>query len=371
MNHEHSGVSSMRDRLTGVVEYEPFALQVAAHLRTMTTPAALFRLNLVRFSKVTEIHGRAASDALLVTIARQLDRHKRAGDILARTRDSEFAMFLLSCHEEQALQIARRMARAAHEVLRTIAGVSVAVCVGVVSVHSSTSFDSVWSEASIALVQANQGSGGIHIGNSASHAASCQRISLESDFPQALARNDLAVYYQPICSPDGTVTGVEALLRWKHQTWGMVSPEEILAMAAECGHLSLLDHWVINTALRHVAALRAVGSHLNLALNVSAQTVSEGSLPVLLTDTCQMLGLPPATVTVELTEHSMLSQSPETQQTLSTLRATGFHLALDDFGCGYASLANLRHLPVDMVKVDRMFVANLGHKGVRCRTYCE
>jgi EAL domain-containing protein (putative c-di-GMP-specific phosphodiesterase class I) len=187
------------------------------------------------------------------------------------------------------------------------------------------------------------------------------RLALERELRKALSADELEIHYQPVvAASSGRITGVEALVRWRHPVRGLLEPDAFLPIALETGLLPQLDRRVQRQALKDLARWRTAGNaELRLAVNVSAHQLElEQFVPQLLADVAEA-GLYPADVKLEITENLMLRDIDTVVPKLRALRAAGVRIAIDDFGTGYSSLSYLRQFPVDALKVDRSFVADI------------
>ncbi len=230
--------------------------------------------------------------------------------------------------------------------------------------------DAVLQEASLAMAEAEHGGGGRYVlFDQAMYARATQRSELETDLRRALSEGQLFVVYQPVVglqgphSATGVVdrsAGVEALVRWRHPTRGMLSPDAFIGMAEESGLIGALGAFVLRTACGQFVAWQTQLGHAaphTIAVNLSRGQIGQAGLVALVDSIIRSSGIPPARLQVEVTE-SMAAQSPAVQSCLHELKALGVTLALDDFGTGYSSLSNLDRFPVDTIKIDRSFVTD-------------
>jgi EAL domain-containing protein (putative c-di-GMP-specific phosphodiesterase class I) len=190
-----------------------------------------------------------------------------------------------------------------------------------------------------------------------------QRLDLERDLHHALERDELLLHYQPIVDmASGRLMGFEALLRWAHPAWGMISPLSFIPVAEDTGLIVEIGEWVLIEATRQMAQWRHElphGDELSISVNVSARQLRDQSMVGRVQAALANSGLPRDRLTLELTESTLMADPDDAVELLTRLKQTGIKLAIDDFGTGYSSLAYLRRFPVDVVKIDRAFVMDL------------
>lgn len=190
-----------------------------------------------------------------------------------------------------------------------------------------------------------------------------QRSHLEADLRQALVRGQLELYYQPKVVAQGRrIMGAEALLRWHHPTRGMVSPAEFIPLAEQLGIITEIGSWVLRNACHQAQVWQTRWPGLSVAVNVSAVQLSEGGLPEQVAAVLQQTGLSAACLELEVTETALMLDMDKSTEQLRLLRAQGVRIALDDFGTGYSSLNYLKSFPVDVLKIDRTFVRDIGEQ---------
>ncbi|MEG1770733.1 MAG: EAL domain-containing protein, partial [Comamonas sp.] len=190
-----------------------------------------------------------------------------------------------------------------------------------------------------------------------------ERLALETALRQAIQTRQLHLHYQPqVDMETGKLYGVEALARWTHAELGEISPVRFIPLAEECGLIADLGHWALREACRQLSAWRAQGLAVPaVSVNLSPTSFHNLDLPRMIADTLQINSLTSQDLTLELTESILLDTNPSTMKTIAEVHANGIRLAMDDFGTGYSSLSYLRRLPVNELKLDRSFVADLGN----------
>ncbi len=325
--------------------------------------AAVLIFDLDHFKDVNDTLGHVAGSALLKLVAERIGRCIRPQDTLVRMCGDEFAVLLDEevSTTQQVADTARRIIDAAalpyeldgHEVVIGIS-IGITLCSGRDGVSDPAL---LISQAYIALHQVKTTSRGTFcFFQPAMHAALHRRKQMERDLRRALAEGGLEVHFQPITAI-GTrrIIGAEALARWFHPVHGTVPPSEFIPLAESAGLIGELGAWVLRTA----CAQAAQWDGLCLAVNLSPEQVRRPGIVELVRTVLQDTGLPPSRLELEITEGSLLHESPQTLMTLTRLRALGVSIALDDFGTGFSSLSYLRRYPFTKLKVDRSFVGSM------------
>ncbi len=330
--------------------------------RSSGQPLALLYFDLDNFKAVNDTLGHDAGDELLVEIAGMLARQLRPGDLLARLGGDEFACLLPSTDPEQARQIAVRMARAVRGTftLRKQA-VGLGVSVGVASFpHDGQSFVELLKASDIAMYQAKESGGRVVVYESGKSPYTHERLRLEAELREAVERHAFEFYYQPFLRlADGRVDEAEALLRWRNRG-EVVSAADFIPLAEETGLIGQIDQAAFSLALWQLVRWQQQGLPYGLSINISAQSAARTGALTELNHLVQHGGLEPYRLTLEITESALLRDPEEVRAALLELKALGVRLAMDDFGSGYASLAYLRQLPLDRIKIDRSFITHLG-----------
>jgi diguanylate cyclase (GGDEF)-like protein len=319
------------------------------------------------FKAVNDTMGHGAGDKLLVEVGNRISGIVRQSDTAARLGGDEFAVLLDGSDTNAATCVAHRVLAALatpistgshHE---TVIGASI----GVVAVTHETTVDQVLRNADLAMYMAKAaGRGRVEVFQDAMFDEAIERAELERDLRDAIANGGISVSYQPCVDlADGTVNGVEALVRWAHPERGNVSPGVFIPIAESTGLILDLGRYVLRTACRDAVRLRASDPHLTVAVNVSArQLASQGFAADVAAALCDS-GLPGAALVLEITESMLVGDVELSAARLADLKLLGIRLAIDDFGTGYSSLSYLRHFPIDILKIDRSFVEQLPGDG--------
>jgi EAL domain-containing protein (putative c-di-GMP-specific phosphodiesterase class I) len=194
---------------------------------------------------------------------------------------------------------------------------------------------------------------------------------LATDLAEAIAADQLFLEYQPkLDCRLGRISGVEALVRWRHPSLGIVRPDQFIALAEETDLIHRLTDWVVASAARQAAAWRHENLALGIAVNISAKDLENLDLPERLHRHCEQVGVDPALMTLELTESNAMREPVQMRDVLTRLRLKGFELSIDDFGTGYSSLVQLQRMPFSEIKIDRSFVAQM-MDNTGCRVIVE
>jgi diguanylate cyclase (GGDEF)-like protein len=334
--------------------------------RSHTNAAVLF-VDLDRFKRVNDTHGHHVGDELLRAIAQRLAAVVRPGDTLARFSGDEFVFLcedLQSAADVDAL--ATRVDDAFIEPF-SVGGVQLAVTASVGMAFAGPGediSDKLVVQADVAMYQAKRrGGGGHQIIDLRETLMSADRDSLETDLRAAFEEGRLDLAYQPIVrSRDGAITGVEALLRWNDPVRGSVPAMTMVTVAEQSGLITQLGAWVLErSCLARREWLRTrPGTMLELAVNVSARQLMSPDFHSIVASVLDRTEMDPASLILEVTESLFIEDFDYAIDLLANLRALGVRLALDDFGTGFSSLNYLRRLPIDIIKIDQSFIADIG-----------
>ncbi|OLB80293.1 MAG: hypothetical protein AUI14_07105 [Actinobacteria bacterium 13_2_20CM_2_71_6] len=361
---------SFHDPLTGLASralYLDRLTHALACAERDATPTAMLLLGLDRFRTVNDALGHAAGDLLLTEVAARLRTAVRLTDTPARLIGDEFAVLLHRVSDEyHATLIARRIMQALQEPF-SVGGRPVFLTASVGIAFSDVGDRNpltLMRRADLAKVAAKRnGKGRYEVYAPDMESAAHNPVDLEADLRYALDRRQLTLRYQPIVElSTARVTGFEALVRWEHPKHGLIPPLEFIPLAEETGLIIPIGAWVMREACAQVSrwnAERLGQPPLTISVNLSARQLQHPDLPRTVSQAFGHVGMPPGCLTLEITESMLLKDSEATNARLHALKALGVQLAIDDFGTGYSSLAYLRRFPVDIIKIDKMFVDDL------------
>ncbi|SFM81803.1 bifunctional diguanylate cyclase/phosphodiesterase [Rugamonas rubra] len=343
--------------------------QAVAYANRSGHPLWVMLIDLDRFKFVNDSLGHKAGDLLLKTVAGRLQDSVRESDTVARLSGDEFVA-LLTEHPDEALtpQVTERIMRAvAQPVLLEGKEFFVTCSIGV-AVHQADGAPAqhLIEHADIAMYCAKKlGRNNTQFYQPSMNEAALERLRIEGALRKALERDELVLYYQPQLDLDsGRIVGMEALLRWRHPELGMVQPDRFIGLAEETGLIVPIGAWVLASACAQTQAWLAAGlGPLRVAVNLSARQFGVPGLPAAIAAVLAASGLAPACLELELTESLLMSDVALAVELLQQLKALGLTLSIDDFGTGYSSLSYLRSFPIDVLKIDRSFVSDIGADG--------
>ncbi|WP_240668439.1 putative bifunctional diguanylate cyclase/phosphodiesterase [Piscinibacter defluvii] len=334
-------------------------------LRTSLPPprlAVLF-VDLDGFKPINDSFGHDVGDQVLRQVAQRLRGAARPGDTVARVGGDEFLLLMEPLRDaHEAVAQARRLIEAVTRPIELAQRrVQLSCSVGIV-VHPDEGQDErLVAHADAAMYAAKRAGGATWaLYERRMDEGSLEQIELASDLRGALERGELLLHYQPkIDARRGAVCGVEALLRWRHPSRGMVSPALFVPLAERFGLIGALGAWAIDEACRQMGEWQHAGARIRVAVNLSVHQLREDGLVEHVRQALQRHALPASQLLCEITESVAMDDLAATQRTFDGLRRLGVFLAIDDFGTGYSSLACLRQLPATQLKIDRSFVRDL------------
>jgi diguanylate cyclase (GGDEF)-like protein len=343
--------------------------RLLARARRLDDPVTALFVDIDDFKQINDRFGHRAGDEVLRQVGARLKTVLRDSDTVGRLSGDEFVMLVDSAGLDVAPEL---VAERILDVLRlpmdlpspAPSSVAVTASIGIAS-GLSVSAEDLLGDADLALYKAKAaGKDGYALFESAMQTAAQDRMHLEMDLAEALEGGQLFLVYQPMFDlRDERVVGVEALLRWRHPTSGVIAPDVFIPIAEENGSIVRIGRWVLEQACARGAAWQRTGNPLNIAVNVSARQLERSEFVEEVRSALEHSGLDPATLTLEITETVLMRKPDATVHLLTELKALGVRLAVDDFGTGYSSLAYLRQFPVDLLKIDRTFITGLALSG--------
>lgn len=383
-SEHHARHLSLHDVLTGLPNRALFAARFEQCLLAMKSPgrrAVLALVDLDKFKEVNDIHGHATGDELLRGAVGRMNALIKPGDTLARLGGDEFALLLPAISEEDDTHVlCNAIIEALSKPFQLRGGdivVRIGCSIGIAAFQDAAqALSEILRRADVALYEAKTSGRGrvIEYDLSLDHRVEA-RESLKNDLrlvlegPESLpapavnSRQDdpghLEIYFQGVHRADtlASLSGAEALVRWRHPTQGLLSPDKFIPIAEEAGMIDQLGEWVLRSATRAAARWPA---DMSVAVNVSPSQIKHRDFDRHVLSILAETGLQPSRLELELTEAALFNIDENAQATLGKLRSQGIRIALDDFGTGFSSLSHLIQFNIDRIKIDRSFVRLLG-----------
>jgi len=356
------------DDLTGLLNRRAFTERCDAVVRaaSLTVPATLVLLDLDRFKQINDSLGHATGDAVLVRVAERLRRSVPPGAVVSRLAGDEFAVLLPGVPEERALDLTRGIDAAVSRgvtVGRVTVGVSTSIGVACAPEAARTTRELLRC-ADVAMYRAKADGGGPQPYSAVHPSDAVECVRTADELRGALDRRPgagrLVVHLQPQVRPvTGEVAGMEALVRWEHPVHGLLPPAAFLPAARAAGLMGDVTARVLDLALATCRACWDGGYRLPVSVNVSAAGLHDGTLSATVDAALHRHALPAGALVVELTEDTLMTHPDHARGVLQRLRTLGVGVSIDDYGTGYSTLAYLRRLPVDELKLDRVFLQDL------------
>lgn len=362
---------AMRDGLTGLGNRNYFKTKLAEAIDRAggcDETLAVLMLNINQFKDVNDTLGHDSGDLVLRRTADILKNCCGENDIVARVSGDEFGILLENISgADEAIEYANRFVRAVGAPFRVGPHeLNLNSCIGITLFpQDGRDKDVLVKNADLALSRAkHEGAGSCSLYRHELHLRSIERSSIERDLRQALARGQMELYYQPKMSvATGRITGVEALIRWRHPERGYISPTVFIPVAERCGMIADMTRWVLDEACRQNRDWQVKGlPKISVAVNVSAVDLRRHDLTDAIANLLVRRGLSPQYLELEVTESMVMRDVDMVIGTLRRLRGLGVGISIDDFGTGYSSLAYLKRFPVKRLKIDRSFVSDIANK---------
>jgi diguanylate cyclase (GGDEF)-like protein len=350
------------DQTTGLPNRSAAEAAIAQAL-AVRAEAALLMVGLARVQEVVKTLGHEVCDRMMREAGQRLHAPARGGEV-ARATDTEFSVFLAGAGREGAAAAAFRIVEALGEPYREAdltLDFAPAVGIALAPAHGAAA-GTLLRHAEVALIAAIASGDDVCVYDPATDPHRPERLSLMGELREAIAGEALELQYQPkLALAAGCVADCEALVRWPHPARGPIAPDLFVPLAEESGNIRQLTRWVLAAGIAQAARWRAQGADLRVSLNVSARDLDDVELPRRVADLLAIHGVPPESIVLEITESAIMGKPDAAIAVLRRLAGQGIDLAIDDFGIGQSSFAYLRRLPVRELKIDRTFVARLGH----------
>ena len=347
------------DALTGLPTRLYFEERLAAAAKKCNAKRgrmAVFFVDLDGFKPVNDTYGHSCGDRVLEQVGARLKAISRGADVAARVGGDEFLLLMTGIAGPDAVtQVATRLIEALSRPYKIEdREVGISCSVGIALYPDGCSQRKLIARADVAMYAAKRAGGSRHcFYTPAMDSDAQQNFDLVRDLRQAMANNQLELYFQPkVDAKSGKVTAAEALVRWQHPSRGLVMPDQFIPLAERSGLIGPLGNWVIEAACKQARAWRERGLRMRVAINLSAFQMRQDDIADRIADTLQRYRIHPSLLTCEITESAAMEDTGTTQETFRRLGELGAHLSIDDFGTGYSSLSYLRKLPSEELKID-------------------
>jgi diguanylate cyclase (GGDEF)-like protein/PAS domain S-box-containing protein len=326
---------------------------------------AVMFIDIDRFKVVNDSLGHSAGDRLLQDCARRLTECLRESDTVARLGGDEFVVMVENfTAPKDAIAVAQKILTGLAKPF-FVDGQEFLMSASIgISIFPDDGKDAetLLKNADIAMYRAkDQGRNNYQFYSAQMNKHTFERLAMESSLRRAIERNEFLLHYQPkLDLRTGAIAGVEALVRWQHPDWGMVSPAQFIPLAEETGLIVQIGEWVLKTACEQSKRWRDLGiPSMRVAVNLSARQFAQKTLLSDVARTIAQSGLTPDCLELEITESLVMTNPEHATETLHKLKDMGINLSIDDFGTGYSSLAYLKRFPIDCIKIDRSFIKDI------------
>ncbi|TMF81442.1 MAG: EAL domain-containing protein, partial [Chloroflexi bacterium] len=326
------------------------------------SPLSLLLLDIDNFKEINDSFGHQVGDVLLRQIGPRLRERLEVGNMIARLGGDEFAIVLPGADVAQASQVAHGLLRALERpFLSEEHALEVTASIGIAAAPDhGTAAETLLQRADVAMYAAKRSGGSYAVYRAEDDPYDARRLVLRTDLRGALERREIILFYQPqVAVATGNVTGLEALARWQHPERGWVPPAEFIPVAERMGLIKPLTTHLTALALTQIGAWEKAGIAIPVAVNVSMRNLLDPRFPQMLEDTITSSGVDAARIKLEITESAVMAEPGRVLETMHRLRSVGVRFSIDDFGTGYSSLSYLQRLPVEEIKIDRSFIAQL------------
>ncbi|MBK9624403.1 MAG: EAL domain-containing protein [Rhodocyclaceae bacterium] len=358
---------AFEDNLTGLPNRAMFHDRLAQALlvaRRQGQPLCVMMLDLDRFKHVNDTLGHPVGDLVLAEVALRLRGLLRESDSVARLGGDEFAILLASGEPERASAVAKKVLHSLEApIMAEGQPIDVGTSIGIVYFpEHGEDANALLRRADIAMYAAKRAKSGFATYEPQLDEGRQDQLTLLGELRRAIEQNELVLYYQPkFHFATNTATGMEALIRWEHPMRGNVSPADFIPFAEQTGNIRMITRWAIDAAIAQCGRWIVAGHPLRISINISARDLLDKELVSYFAAKLTQYGVPPELICAELTESALMEDPAHATETLGALHRLGIKLSMDDYGTGYSSLAYIKDLSLDELKIDRAFVSGMSH----------
>ncbi len=360
------GALQARDPLTTLISRPSFKSrlqEVVKNSATDNSPVSLIVLDIDSFKGLNESKGHDFGDLVLKTVSERLLQFAPENSVLARLGDDEFALLLYGNHLAK-ISDTTIAARLSHELRQPYfldgQSTTLSATMGIAKLDTHDTPASLLHKSTSALYSAKREKNRFMVYTKQEDTERRQQLKLAQELPDAIEGNQLRLHYQPmIRMHDSTVIGVEALVRWQHPQKGLLFPDSFIPLAEGSGSVEPLTRWVLDAAIRQASLWHQQGHRLTVSVNISALILHNPIFPDIVNRLLEQAIYPAEYLKLEITESAIISDVVRATDVVTRLHELGVKVSIDDFGTGYTSLAYIRKLPVDEIKIDKSFVLNM------------
>jgi diguanylate cyclase len=354
----HDDITGLPNRFSATDSLNALMLDDVDHKHAI----ALLVVEIVEFDRVRASFGFSVGDAVLCEVARRLAGFADRDDIIARVALAQFLLIARHCEADAAELKARQLLQSVRTgFISNGFPISLDARVGIAlyPLHSSNATE-LQRRADTALFEAKEHASAIKFYEPGNDEQRRLQLALLGDLRRAISANELALHYQPkVDMRSHAVHGIEALVRWNHPQHGFLLPDKFVPLAESTGNIALLTGWVLNQALADLRSWQDRGAELEVSVNLSATDLTDPEFSERVLSLLRMHEITPQRLVLEVTESAVMRETKSAVATMERLRHHGVRFSVDDFGTGFSSLAQLKQLPVDEIKIDKSFVLGL------------
>lgn len=356
---------ALHDALTALPNRALLQERMAHHIqvaRREHRKISLLMIDLDRFKEINDTLGHHVGDKVLIEVGFRITTQLREIDTVARLGGDEFAVILPDTDDEQAISVARKLLSMMKDEFKVDElHLHLGMSIGISSFPDhGIDVATLIQHADVAMYVAKNNKAGYSVYDAGKDEYSISRLELINDLKKAIHTNSLEIQFQPIINMfNDSVKGVETLLRWHHKSFGMIPPDQIIDLAEQTALINPLTYWVFENSLKQISTLHEKGFDIEVAVNISVYNLKDQEFISKIEDIINRHSIEPSFIVLEITESAMMSNPLHAAEILTELDEMGVRLAVDDFGTGFSSLAYLKQLPVDELKIDKSFVIGM------------
>ncbi len=354
----HDGLTGLPNRM----HFMEYLNNTIVEARAENSTFAVLMMDLDRFKEINDTLGHAIGDKLLNQLGRRLNKLSHEHNIISRLGGDEFALVLPTGNEQAVIEEAKRVSQSIEDqFLIDDHALVVDMSIGI-SLYPRDGLDqeSLLKRADIAMYLAKDNKQHFMLYNEAEDSLSPQRLGLISRVKEALTRDEFELYYQPVFfSQDCSLTGFEALIRWRQSDGSFIPPSEFIPQIEKSRFIGSVSRWVIRRSIQQLQSWSRLGLNLSMSLNLSVVDLQNKELVQYIKDCIDEFGVSADRLCFEITESAIMVDSTRAKEVVNSLIGLGAKIALDDFGTGYSSLSLLREIPAQIIKIDQSFVKDI------------